>query len=242
VGTRRIALVGDSLLRGMGAPFGSGFEPLLEQRLAAIDRPSGIERYELLNFGVAGYRITQLLEVALTEAPRFSPDVLVLALSDVSVFRAWGNHLACLVRDGIDPKYPFLEEVVERAGLCADDAFSTAEAKLAPFCEEVLRRVLETVRDRQRAEDRGFCVLLLPTVTDSTALEERFDAVRALLVELDIPTVDLLDTFAGEEDLDALRVSAQDHHPNEAGHRRLADRLERRLRANPSMWALWTGR
>ena len=32
-GTRRIAVIGDSVTRGQGAPFGESFEALLEKRL-----------------------------------------------------------------------------------------------------------------------------------------------------------------------------------------------------------------
>lgn len=240
-GTYRVALIGDSLLRGMGAPFGTSFEARLERRLQEIDRPDSIEKYELLNFGVEGYRITQLLEVALTQVPPFSPDAYVLALSDVSVFRAWGNHLGRLVRDGIDLKYDFLNDVARRARLDPTDDMETFAAKLAPFREEVLRQILGRIQAQARRDQAAFCVLLVPTVTDTQVLTDRFARIRELLGELDVPCVDLLATFAGQTELSDLRVSSHDHHPNARGHEMLCDALFEQLQARPVLWKIWTG-
>ena len=76
-GVRRLVLLGDSMTRGLGVPPGTGWEPLLERDLNARYTSPAVRQFELLNFGVSGYRMTQMLDVGLEVAPRFKPDVYV---------------------------------------------------------------------------------------------------------------------------------------------------------------------
>src|SRR5262245_4548720 len=78
-GVWRIAMLGDSLVRGLGTRLGESFEARLETWLNEARKPDGpITRYEVLNFGVDGYCITQAVDVAATVAAPFHPDVYVL--------------------------------------------------------------------------------------------------------------------------------------------------------------------
>jgi lysophospholipase L1-like esterase len=230
-------------VRGLGAPFGRALEPQLEAWLNATQVDATTRAYEVLNFGVEGYRLTQLLDVALEATPRFAPDAVLLGLSDLSVTRNFGNHLARLVHEGIDPKYPFLREWVARAGVHPDDAIDEAESKLARHRAAIVRDCLMELRDRLAGRGVAFVVVLLPTVTEPERLAPRFAEARALLAELAIPTLDLLDAFAaaGARGLDALRVSRVDHHPNEAGQGALLATLQARLAAAPATAGLLLG-
>jgi len=59
--------------------------------------------------------------------------------------------------------------------------------------------------------------------------------VAEMLAGLDVPIVDLVDTFAEVEDLDAFRVSPDNVHPNAAGHRRLFSALYEQILADPRL-------
>jgi lysophospholipase L1-like esterase len=238
--TRRIAVLGDSLVRGLGAGTGAGFEALLEERLNAVHRSSVIDRYEVLNFGVEGYRITQIVDVAALKVPPFSPDVYVVGLTDIAVFRKWGHHIAQLVHDGIDLKYPFLRQVIERSGVSARDSITTFDAKMAPFRIPVFRWALTQIRNRAEASGASMVVLLLPTVQEPSELRDNFGDAYPVLDELRVPTIDLLDAFA-HTDYDALRISAENRHPNRAGYRRLSEQLYLRLLENPAAAAAVLG-
>lgn len=74
-GTTRIAVIGDSIAFGFRLPSGQGFVPRLEERLNRQGGP----HYEVLNFGVPGYGITQIAEVARDRALRYEPDIIVYA-------------------------------------------------------------------------------------------------------------------------------------------------------------------
>src|SRR5688572_4552033 len=239
-GARRIAFVGDSLVRGLGAPSGRALEPRFEEWLNATQLAPPYATYEVLNFGVEGYRLTQLMDVALEQVPPTGADVVLLGVSDLSASRTFGQHLARLVHEGTDLEYPFLRELVTRAGVERDDTLPEAESKLARVRVEIQRACLATLRDRLRERNVELVAVLLPTVTDSRTLAEKFDEIQVVLRELSIPTLDLLDSFSGA-DLEQVRVSRVDRHPNEAGYGLLLERLVTRLEEAPATAALLLG-
>jgi lysophospholipase L1-like esterase len=239
--TWRVALLGDSITRGQGAPFGTNYEFLLEARLNAdLFEPAG-RRLEILNFAVGGYRITQLVDVALERVPGFSPDVYVVPLSELSVFRKWGEHLATLVQNGIDVKYDYLRRLVRDAGLRPSDPAGTIDAKLARFRTPTLRWALGEIKTGAARNDAEVVVILLANGNDPETLEEQFVGVRELLRELDIPYIDLLDAFADVDDPRQYRVGDENTHPNELGHRHLYERLHAQILKNREHFALFCG-
>jgi lysophospholipase L1-like esterase len=228
--TRRLAVLGDSVTRGQGAPFGESFEALTEQYLNEHHTSDGIQAYELLNFSNTGYRLTQIVDVALEKAPAFAPDVYIVCLSRLSVSRKWGDHVAQLVYAGVDLKYPYLKSLVTSAGLDSRDAPGTMDAKLAPYRLEAIRWAIETIREKARADGAEVVVLLVPTATAPDDLERAFEGVDGVLRELGVPTISLLDTFA-DVDLTPFMVDEGNIHPNRAGHQRIFEHLKSRLDA-----------
>ncbi|MSR46016.1 MAG: SGNH/GDSL hydrolase family protein [Planctomycetes bacterium] len=241
-GVRRLVWVGDSLSRGLGAPFGQALEPNVERWLNESQVGDGVVGFELMNLAVEGYRTTQFVKVVEEALPRFHPDVVVVGLSDLSVTRIWGHHLACLVHDGIDLEYPYLRELAARAALKQDDAPTVTDAKLAPFSDEFVRWALATMQQSCRAGGAELAVVLLPAVGEVARLEARFEPARAALGERGIVTLDLVSTFADVPDLRPLRVSDIDHHPNPAGYQLLFERFKDELLKSPVARALITGR
>jgi hypothetical protein len=239
--TRRIAFVGDSLVRGTGAPFGRALEPRFEEWLTATQRDDATNSFEVLNFGVEGYRLTQILDVACRRVPPFRPDALLLGLSDLAVSRHFAWHLARLVHDGIDLRYPFLREIVAKAGVRPDESLEESDARLLPLRREILGGCLREMKSCASELHAPLVAVLLPTVEEDDRLAGRFVEVRELLHELAIPTLDLLDTFANARDLTTLRVSRVDHHPNEAGCGLLLERLKVRLADDPAAATLLLG-
>lgn len=243
-GVRRIVWIGDSLSRGLGAPFGEALEPRVE---AWLDGGRGGGRgaaggVEVLNLAVEGYRLTQFMKVVDLALPRWRPDVVLVGLSDLSVARIWGHHLACLVHDGIDLEYPFLREIVARARLERDDPPRVADGKLAPFRAEFVRTALATIRASCAAAGVELVVALLPAVGESERLLQRFREAREACAALGLRQIDLVDTFAGVDDLADWRVSDIDHHPNVAGYERLFEAFAAALERDPATYELLAGR
>ena len=237
-GHHRIAVLGDSVTRGQGAPFGRGFEPLLEE---ALNENGASRVVEVINFAVSGYRVTQLVESALHEAAAYDPDVYLVAVSELTVFSRWGDHLKHLVDEGIYLKYEFLRDVVRRSGLEPGDPIPAAQAKLAPFRLATLRWAIETIRDHASRSGGRIVVLLVPTVKDSATLDGVFEGVPETLELTGVPAIDLLRTFEKVPDLNTARVSEDNYHPNERGHALLLTALMDVLRAKPELGAVLLG-
>lgn len=237
-GVRRIGLIGDSVAQGLGANAGKNFESLLETALNEMPPAGDIDRYEVLNLAVRGYRVTQMLYVVDEIAPAFEPDAYVVVCSDLTVFRKWGDHIGQLVHDGIDLHYPFLRDLAERAGLRAADDASTLDAKLAPFRTETVRWAMETMRRRAQEEGAEMVVVLAPTVSPAEEIRERFAGIPELFAEMDLPCIDLLDTFEGIEDVEPYRIAPFNQHPTDLGHALLAKRLLEGLRENGRAWSI----
>lgn len=234
-GTWRIALLGDSVTRGQGAPFQGNYEAFLEtaltrERLAACGGP-----VEILNFAVGSYSVTQMMDTALERATAFAPDLYVVAMTQLSVSRGWGHHFGLLMTAGIDLKYPYLRDVARRAGLQRDDPRGVLESKLARFRLPTIQWALGEIRSHARKHHADVLVLLVPTAQSRASLEEHFLGVREMLEGLDIPYVDLLDTFDGVDDFESIRVAERDRHPNATGHRMLGEQLYRRLLQEPEL-------
>lgn len=231
-GTRRLALVGDSITRGQGAPYQENYEALLEASLTEERAGRGQGPIEILNFAVGSYSLMQMMHTAITRATDFEPDVYVVALTDRCVYRAWGRHLAHLMQADIDLEYDFLRDVVRQAGVTVDDSLGVFDAKTARHRIPTIRWSLEMVRNHARSRGASMLVLLVPTVDDPKLLAEEFLGVREVLADLDIPYVDTLDTFADMSDRTPVRVSDGDRHPNREGHRQLFEAILRRSRQN----------
>jgi len=232
--TRRIAVIGDSVTRGQGAPFGESFEALLEERLNERASSTG-SRFEVLNFAVSGYRITQFVDVGLERAAPYRPDVYLVCLTHLSISGRWGDHLEQLVDDGVDLKYPFLRELAAEARLRANDDPIVTDAKLAPFRTSTIQWAVSAIRDNAARDGAATVVVLVPTVREISGLREDFAGAAEMFSGLDIPVVDLIDTFADVEDLNTFRVSPDNVHPNAAGHRRLFSALHDKILSDPRL-------
>ncbi len=231
--TRRIVVLGDSMARGLGVPPGTGWEPLLERDLNARYTSPSVQRYEILNFGVSGYRITQIMDVGLEVAPAYKPDVYVVVLSWLTVAKKWGLHLAQLVDQGIDPKYDYLRQVVRDARLQKGDSTGATEAKLVPFMLPTLRWSLRTLKQRAAADGATVAVVLVPHLKGIGSYDHDFGPVRPMLKSEGIPYVDVLDAF---DELEPEDYDVGDGlHPNPEGHKILEAALLRRIDENAEM-------
>lgn len=240
-GVHRLALIGDSVSRGYGVPPGRSFEALLERALNDRSRQRRSGRVEILNFSVVGYRITQLLDVCLHRAPPFEPDVYVVALTELSVLKQWSDHIAAVFRSGLDLKYDYIRRLVGQAGLKRTDSNAVIQAKLAAHRLGTIRWALETMREHTRKGGAGFVILLVPSGDDPDVVAEYFDDTRSAIADIGVPVVDLLDAFAGVRDVDAVRVSELDRHPNELGHRLIADALLAHVEGDAALRKLMFG-
>lgn len=118
-GTYRIALLGPSHVMGSGVADGETFADFLEDRLNRDAAPATGVRYEVLNFGMAGFPILQQAAMLEERALKFGPDVVIVTDSS-RIKAAVVSHLLGVVSRRIPIPFPGLDELVGRTGV-ADD-------------------------------------------------------------------------------------------------------------------------
>lgn len=226
-GTYRVALLGPSNVMGWGVDDGQTFEALVEERLNRERAGAGHARFEILNFGVPGYRPPQQL-VALEKALDFSPR----AVFYVAVGREPSQsalHLAAIVQNRTEIPYPELRAIVDKAGLDAEMDETTLRKRLQPFHGEILSAVYQRIADECRRRGVVPVWIFLPQVREGTWQEETPMAVRAA-TDAGFVMIDLGNVYEGQ-DLAAIRLAEWDQHPNARAHRLIAGRLYDELQA-----------
>ena len=237
--TRRIALLGDSVSLG---PYGKDFGALLEQRLNQEDLKPGINKFELLNFAVYGYSVVQVMDVALERAPKFHPDVYMVALTRLEFMSkaGWRTHVGRLLESGTALKYPYLEEVARKAGVTSSDHLPVVRLKLAPYSRTVTRWALEQIRDHAAAEGASMIIVLVPAPIDPEINARDMDVLHSAVDGMGVPVIDLRDTFKSANPDELQVVPKSDIHPNVLGHKMIFENLYSRLRAQPDAWSALT--
>ncbi len=221
-GLFRIAFSGASYVAGRGVGDGENFESLLEDRL---NRDG--ERVEILNFATAANCTVQRLADLELRITDFHPDVFCVVCHGGEVDRNL-RTLARVVAEGeCDLTYPYLRELLERAGVRPGDDEATIIRALSPHMEELMSwaygRIAEVCRERHI---KPVWIYLSNTRTRSMELAEecRPLAERAGLVSI------VLDDAYGGRATEEITLNESDSHPNELGHQLIAKRLFEKFR------------
>jgi lysophospholipase L1-like esterase len=103
-GTWRLAAIGDSITYGSGGPASASYPKQLE-RLLTRARTESAPRIEVLNLGVPGYNLPQIVQRLRTLAPAFQPDAIVYgySLNDPQSFSIEAEALRRL-RNGVEER------------------------------------------------------------------------------------------------------------------------------------------
>lgn len=227
-GLRRVVILGDSVTQGYGAKLGMSFEARLEDDLARHPVCPGQEAPEIINFGISGYKLTQLLDLIPSRARSFRPDAYVLALTQQSVGGNWSNHLTMLIREGRSLKYPFLADTVRQARVLPTDPQRTMHAKLARFRVDLIHESIREIKQMAASDHADFLVLLVPTALPQRELRKIFAGIPEILDSVGVPYVNLVGAFA-DVDVSTIRAGVRDIHPNTQGHALLVQALRSQL-------------
>src|SRR5713226_1812300 len=236
--TWRIALLGDSMALG---PFGHNYESLLENRLNETQLTPDIQKFEVLNFAVGGYRITQVMETMVEKAARFRPDVYMVAITSVSVSHRWSYHIGHLMQRKIDLKYDFLRRVIGNAHVQPTDSLETMDKMLTPFTPTVFQWCLEQMKEQASKQGAKMVILLVPEPIQPDLLAVQFTQARQIINKTGLPVIDLLDTFRESKNLIQFRVSRDNLHANARGHEMFFENLYHKITQEPKLTALVLG-
>ncbi len=239
--TRRIALLGDSLSVG---PFGHDYVALLEERLNQANLTPETQRFEILNFSVYGYNVLQMMDVALYVAPKFHPDVYVVALTHIQAGGKKAStalHLARLQLEGIDPKYDYLRQIDAQARVQPSDHMNALMRKLTPFHFQMTKWALEQIRDNAAAEGAQMLILLVPAPISADVEAQAFDDIRPTVDGIGVPVIDLRDTFRSKNVANLQVEYGVDVHPNQRGHQIIFESLYQAIQQDPKSSATLFG-
>jgi hypothetical protein len=238
--TRRIALLGDSMSLG---PYAHDYITLLERRLNQAFLTPEIRRFQILNFAVYGYSVLQMMDVALEKAPKFHPDVYIVALTNLELIgdAAWRTHIARLILSGTDLKYDFIKRIVAQAGIRSDDHLPTIRKRLEPFFNQVMRWAVEQIRDHASAQGARTIIVLVASPINPNFTASDFNSIRHPLDGIGVPIIDLRDTFRSRN-LDDVQVQPTvDFHPNALGHELIFHNLWDKLQEQPDVLTALVG-
>src|SRR5207248_6316761 len=141
--TSRIALVGSSVVMGVGVADDEVFKCLLQDKLNA-GRPVGQPQFELLNFSRG--RVFSVNQVRLVERKvfRFQPDAIYYFAHQDELYTPAKFMAGIVYMKGPLP-YPFMADIVRTAGVAADTPPEALERHFMPYGRDVtlgLYRVL----------------------------------------------------------------------------------------------------
>jgi lysophospholipase L1-like esterase len=235
-GAIRILVIGDSMIFGYGLANGSDtFPAQLEAQLS--DRPG--QPIAVLNAGRPGADTAEHLAIFEELVDVVDPTVVVLAYCindaiDRPLKRAYfaNRRWLPLISDNVG-RWSELWRRSESAWMRASERLGwrrdwtdTIASLYAPSSERLVRhrRDIERFVTAVRARGLPLVVVVFPFFEHLEAypLAEAHAVVDGIFAELDVPSFDLLEVFAGS-DARPWQVAPHDHHPNAAAHARAAE-------------------
>ncbi len=225
-GVCRLAFVGSSVLMGYGVGDEETFTRLLEARLNA-ERPSGLSRVEVLNFGMGKSHAIHRRTLIARKVLAFNPDALYY-VAHQDEYMGTVRHLTLLINQRRElPTY--LREIAQQAGIGSETPPGQSEILLQRFAPRILRGVYADIVEQcsQRGILPVWVYIPMPGVRDA-AFES--SPLMQLAEESGFRVLNLAKWNAGHA---PEAVKADRHHANALGHQLIAERLGALLRERP---------
>jgi lysophospholipase L1-like esterase len=218
----RVAFVGDSVTLGLKVSEENTFVRRFE-KLARDAYPGW--KIEAMNFGVDGYQVMQIYEISRTKVLQFLPDkvVYMMCLNDFDFEDASGEKILYFKKPG-SFFLKKLEYLYKQLSQKEYHRYYFERNKQTAF------HYLSKMHELLEREGIRFQVVLLPVFEESDdgfknyPLKDLHQQIAKVLTEHKIEVVDLMDNFTKQDK--APKFYAYDiWHPNEAGHRFIAQQL-----------------
>jgi hypothetical protein len=221
-GTRRIALLGASHVFGSGVKNDETFGAIIEDRLNnEYSSDSGIN-YEILNFGRQGRTALHQTMILEQKVLAFQPDTIIYITHPKDPSRLV-QVLARQVFQGHTIPYPYVESILEQAGINKDMKRFSMERALMPYKYDLLEWAYGRITSISRENGITPVWVLLPMtyerLTDSDIARHIAAAEAA-----GFTIISLKDVYNSASP-DELAIAAWDDHPNVLGHRLIAEHL-----------------
>lgn len=233
--TFRIALLGGSHEMGSGVENHQTLEALLEERLNREAKGGSYGAYEILNFAVGGYRTLNQPLVLEKKVLPFRPDAVFYTAHTGDLRRTIRQLAEWLPRAG-DIPYPYLKEILSKAGLLRETPLDVAVRRLNPFAREVLFESYRHIAEECRKHGIAPVWVLLPGVKEGRSRRDVTELTEfARLAGFTV--LDITDAYDGYGQ-SRLVIAPWDDHPNARAHRLLAERVYKAIKENESVSGL----
>ena len=224
-GTYRVALIGASHSMGWGVPEHATFEALLEQHLNRDPRSLGAERFEILNFSMMNFTAFEQIRLLDRKVTAFSPDAVWYVGHPYEVKRLV-RHIR---RSWLNPTpgeqrfQPWFQDLARRARIDEHTSPYLAERRLASLGDEIVFHLLRTIGQFAEVHGMRAVYVHLPLTPESRNEIDETPYVD-LARRAGFATIDLTGVYDGHP-ADTVWLAEWDAHPNQLGHRLVADRL-----------------
>lgn len=219
----RIALSGASIAMGSRTPKESTFEALVEERLNNAPKDSK-SKIEILNFSVYARDVAQQALFIKSDLVEFQPKYLLI----FNHYEAWGILKSTIKRlNAINYKSALLQEAYNKL----TDSHGRLSV-LNPLEMDIMNRLHADIYETCVSNGIQPILVTMPSLKSQRDFRERkskLDQVSKEASAMGYKVIDLRNAYEGFDPA-SLRISNEDYHPNELGHKLLADKLEPALR------------
>lgn len=225
-GQVRVILLGGSFVSGSGVADAEVFDQLLEEDM---NRSETFERYQFLNHGCSSYDfIDCMVHFEKESLWKFEPEYLFFISQGKDLYKN-RKDVAVAFQKNIPMPYPYLDEIVRKAGLRQGMDEDQLMKALLPYEEEILQEAHLMLR--KTCEEKGITPVWVywPTVNMRPEFIDEKNKVRSLAEKAGFRIIDLESIYEGL-DPESIKVSRRDTHPNARGHAIMARALAGKLR------------
>lgn len=207
-GVYRIAVLGGSYEFGSGVNDSCIFEALTEKMLEG-------KKVEIINFSMGLYTCLQQAYLMDNAVLQFNPDAVVVFAHTDEPMR-FPNFFARYVRNGVDLKYPYLQEIVHKSGAKQYMDNKEIADRLKPYTADLFKWAYNKIGTDCRSNGVKAYWVFLPTTKD-VLTGEKIDIPMAWAQDAGFKTMVWADLYTGYTPAQ-VAVSDNDPHLNCLGH------------------------
>lgn len=246
-GVFRIAILGSSSEYGWAVSDENVLDKLVEDRLNRDFTNDRIRKFEVLNFSVEGYGAHQKLTLLERKALEFQPD-LVLYFTYLAEPERTADTVGQAMSENLPIPSEFresIQNVYEQAHVDRSMPRKRIERRVKPYMPALVGDVYQRFAEQCHKHHLRGCFVYRPETGESPRLvESRRRALLGLAEQTRLPVLDLSAAYNDIEDRGTIMVAPArsynlqsgkrdevDDHPNELGHKLLAEELLRKLQS-----------
>ncbi|MFN3341361.1 MAG: hypothetical protein ACK40M_01615 [Flavobacteriales bacterium] len=229
----RFILLGSSNELGAGINDGENFETLTELELNKISNELGVQGVEILNMSMGGYHLIQTVKFAHSDIWKFNPDAIIYAAHTDELYRCLGMF-SRLIQNGVDLEFPVLKRIHNVSGAKQYMSRSEIRNKLKPFEKDIYEWGIKELALKCKENGAAPVYLFLPALAD--VYDEKEKSYLFSVAQLNNFIILDLTGVYNDYEIETLRVSESDYHPNSLGHSIISKLLLKRLIENKQIF------